>query len=184
MTPSLPYPNITFVPLDVLTAEELNQMAANTDAIASVFPIKSANIASNAVTTAKIDAGAVTGAKIASAAVGTGKIDWSSMPNQDSSTVSYLTLGNVTFAWGYTIVNLNGTTAGSFGVNSVNLPVSFTNTSRCGVAITPEDPGSTNSLKVAAKFDSGSILVITIGTGAAPNSSRIATRFMVVGRTS
>lgn len=44
MALSLPYPSIVFVPLDVLTAEELNQMAQNTEFIANQFPIASANI--------------------------------------------------------------------------------------------------------------------------------------------
>lgn len=35
MAYTLPYPNIVFVPLDVLTAEELNQIVANTEGLAS-----------------------------------------------------------------------------------------------------------------------------------------------------
>lgn len=38
MAASLPYPSIVFVPLDVLTAEELNQMAQNTTFLANLVP--------------------------------------------------------------------------------------------------------------------------------------------------
>lgn len=44
MSLNLPYPSIVFVPLDVLTAEELNEMAQNTNYIADQFPLKSTNI--------------------------------------------------------------------------------------------------------------------------------------------
>lgn len=41
MAAALPYPSIVFVPLDVLTAEELNQMVQNTTALANLFPANS-----------------------------------------------------------------------------------------------------------------------------------------------
>lgn len=44
MSLTLPYPSIVFVPLDVLTAEELNQLNANTQAIANLFPLAASNI--------------------------------------------------------------------------------------------------------------------------------------------
>lgn len=44
MALTLPYPNLDFVPLDVLTAEQMNQMVANTNYIANQFPISSSNI--------------------------------------------------------------------------------------------------------------------------------------------
>lgn len=44
MSVTLPYPSIVFVPLDVLTAEELNQLNANTQYIANQFPLSAANI--------------------------------------------------------------------------------------------------------------------------------------------
>lgn len=40
----LPYPDMDFVPLDILTAAELNQMVANTEFIANQFPIASSQI--------------------------------------------------------------------------------------------------------------------------------------------
>lgn len=54
MAVTLPNPSIVFVPLDVLTAEELNQMVQNTDFLANLFPLKTANIADGAVTAAKL----------------------------------------------------------------------------------------------------------------------------------
>lgn len=44
MAASLPNPNMVFVPLDILTAEELNQMVANTNFLANLFPVASSNI--------------------------------------------------------------------------------------------------------------------------------------------
>lgn len=64
MAITLPYPNLTFVPLDVLTADSLNNMHANTKALANAFPVSSANIANGAVTAAKLASGAVNGDKI------------------------------------------------------------------------------------------------------------------------
>lgn len=66
MALTLPYPSMDFVPLDILTASELDQMVANIEYIASgsVFPLATANIANNAITTAKIADNAVTSSKI------------------------------------------------------------------------------------------------------------------------
>lgn len=54
MAATLPYPSIVFVPLDVLTAEELNQMAQNITALANMFPITSADIGNAAVKSSNI----------------------------------------------------------------------------------------------------------------------------------
>lgn len=55
MAATLPYPSIVFVPLDVLTAEELNQMAQNITALANMFPITSADIGNAAVKSSNIN---------------------------------------------------------------------------------------------------------------------------------
>lgn len=65
MALTLPYPNMSFVPLDVLTAEEMNHIVANYTAIANVFPIGSSEIADNAIIGNKIADNAVTAGKIA-----------------------------------------------------------------------------------------------------------------------
>lgn len=64
MALTIPYPDMDFVPLDVLTAEELDQMVANIEYIANCFPLGSQSISDSAVTTAKINDGAVTSDKI------------------------------------------------------------------------------------------------------------------------
>lgn len=51
---TLPYPNMDFVPLDVLTADELDQIVANIDAINNAS-IPTDSIANGAVTSDKID---------------------------------------------------------------------------------------------------------------------------------
>lgn len=44
MAVSLPYPDMDFVPLDTLTAEEMNEIVANIEYIADLFPLSSDNI--------------------------------------------------------------------------------------------------------------------------------------------
>lgn len=44
MALALPYPDLDFVPLDILTAEEMNQIVANYTHVAGQFPITSDNI--------------------------------------------------------------------------------------------------------------------------------------------
>lgn len=51
---TLPYPNMDFVPLDILTADELDHIVANYTAINNAT-IGTSNIANSAVTSAKID---------------------------------------------------------------------------------------------------------------------------------
>ena len=55
MALTLPYPSMNFVPLDVLTAAEQNQLVANIEYIANQFPLATTNIANGAITSAKID---------------------------------------------------------------------------------------------------------------------------------
>lgn len=66
---TLPYPNMDFVPLDILTADELDQIVANIDAINNAT-IGVSSIASNAITTPKIADGAITTAKLDANATG------------------------------------------------------------------------------------------------------------------
>lgn len=66
MALALPYPDITFVPLDVLTAEELNQIQTNITALSDVFPVNTSNIANSAITAQKI----------APSAVGASQLNW------------------------------------------------------------------------------------------------------------
>lgn len=80
---TLPYPSIDFVPLDVLTADELDQLVANINAVnnGSVSAtaivdgsITGAKLASGAITETKIDDGAVSVNKVASNAITTAKV--------------------------------------------------------------------------------------------------------------
>ena len=64
MALTLPYPSMVFVPLDILTAEEMNELVSNIEYISNQFPLASAALASNSITTDKIANGAVTSDKI------------------------------------------------------------------------------------------------------------------------
>lgn len=66
---TLPYPNMDFVPLDILTADELDQIVANIEAINNAT-IGASSIANNAITTPKIADGAITTKKLDADATG------------------------------------------------------------------------------------------------------------------
>lgn len=50
----LPYPDMDFVPLDILTAAEMNELVANIEYVANQFPLATANIADGAITAGKL----------------------------------------------------------------------------------------------------------------------------------
>lgn len=62
MALSLPY-NIVFVPLDVLTAEELNNLMSDINYISNQFPLSATNIGSGAIGATQLASSAVTAAK-------------------------------------------------------------------------------------------------------------------------
>lgn len=121
MALSLPN-NISFVPLDVLTADELNQVLQNIDYIAEQFPIASTNIGAGAIGTDKLGSGAVTADKInyssvfktvatgssLSQSVGTGYGDVT------SASISSMPLGAVFFAIAKVTFTGSGTDTGVF----------------------------------------------------------------------
>lgn len=55
MSLELPYPDLNFVPLDILTAAEMNQIVANYNYISNQFPVTGENIAEGAVSADKMD---------------------------------------------------------------------------------------------------------------------------------
>lgn len=83
MSVTLPYPSMNFVPLDILTAEELNHMAANDQYLAGLFPVSTANVADGAITNAKL--GTLTGV---SATNSSGNVDISATRSDSSTTIS------------------------------------------------------------------------------------------------
>lgn len=88
---TLPYPNMDFVPLDVLTADELDQIVANIEAINNAS-IGTGTIANGAINTAKLADGAVATAKVANGAITQAKIDLASFTSA--------TLPNITWDGG------------------------------------------------------------------------------------
>lgn len=71
---TLPYPNMDFVPLDVLTANELDQIVANIEAVNNAQ-----------ITSAQLSNGSVSTVKIADSAVSADKIDWASLGSKSTS---------------------------------------------------------------------------------------------------
>lgn len=99
---TLPYPNMDFVPLDVLTADELDQIVANIEAINNAMigagsisngAINTAKLADGAVATPKVADGAITTPKVDDGAITRAKIDWSSMARGTISSRTYASAG-------------------------------------------------------------------------------------------
>ena len=65
---TLPYPSLDFVPLDILTAEEMNQIVANYTAINNAT-IGTSQLANSSITTSKL----------ANKAVTSDKVDWTTL---------------------------------------------------------------------------------------------------------
>lgn len=64
MALALPYPDMDFVPLDILTAAEQDQLVANIEYIANQFPLAGSNIGTGAIGTSQLSSNAVTPAKM------------------------------------------------------------------------------------------------------------------------
>lgn len=52
---ALPYPSMSFVPLDILTAEEMNHMVANDQYVGAKFPIQTSDLDDASVTVDKVN---------------------------------------------------------------------------------------------------------------------------------
>lgn len=91
---TLPYPSLDFVPLDILTAEEMNQIVANYTAINN-STIGTSQLADSSITTPKLANKAVTSAKV----------DWTTLPykyvyyhgTQNIGTTALTQLTNMSF---------------------------------------------------------------------------------------
>ena len=114
MALTLPYPSMSFVPLDVLTAEEMNHIVSNYTYIANQFPIATNNIADGAITPKKAS---FTKYSTTEQAVGTwinGKTIYRKVvqiSNPQTSNADYgVVSSNI-----QTVVNLYGYMKGSYG---------------------------------------------------------------------
>lgn len=142
MALNIPYPDMDFVPLDILTALELDQMVANIEYIANdAFPVTNANIADSAVTAGKINTGAVTKAKLASAITNISDYSttekstgftWTDGKTIYKKTINFGALPNATAkSVNLSITNLGviiNTEAFCVYSNGINFPIPFTNT--------------------------------------------------------
>lgn len=133
---TLPYPSMDFTPLDVLTADELDQIVANIEAInsASIGTSAIANSAittlkvdDGAITTAKINDGAITNVKIADGVIGNIKLDWADFttgtPTKVSSSIANLSAYNYYIKYGRLVlafINIQATSNISSGTNLIS----------------------------------------------------------------
>lgn len=132
MALSLPY-NLVFVPLDVLTAEELNNLMADISYIGNQFPISSSNIGSGAVGSTQLASSAVTSAKIASGAVGSSALASGAVQASAFSYPNVLgyytttTSGSTTLTTDYTNVLSYSLTSYASGSTLLALATAYTN---------------------------------------------------------
>lgn len=74
MITTLPYPSMDFVPMDILTASELDQIVANIEAVNNAM-IGNSAISANAISNDKIDWSTIVG-NLTDTAFGNGYIDF------------------------------------------------------------------------------------------------------------
>lgn len=133
--------------------------------------------AATSTVTPTIPANAIETAQIKDAAVTDAKIDWTTLGAPSSG---YLKLGTTKIQWGVNTVTMNGTSAGSFGSKTVTLPTSMTGTDYA-VVVTPQDPGSTNALKITAQGKQTGQFTATAGTAATSGSATITFSWIAIG---
>lgn len=139
-------------------------------------------IGANAMTGATSGAAGTAGVVPAPAAGDQNKVllgngTWSALGAPASG---YLEIGAAKIQWGVDTVTMNGTTAGSFGVKTVTLNTTMSGTDYA-VAVTPQDPGSTNALKVSAQGKQTGQFSVTVGTAATSGSATITFSWIVIG---
>lgn len=130
MALALPYPDMDFVPLDILTAAEQDQLVANIEYIANQFPLSATNIANSAVTKDKLDSALTNISDYSTTEKSTG-FTWIDGKTIYKKTIEFGVLPDTTSK----AVNLNITNLGriigseAFCVypTGVNFPIPFTN---------------------------------------------------------
>lgn len=96
MALTLPYPDMVFVPLDILTAEEQNQLVGNIEFLANQFPLAASNIANGAIGSGQLAAGAVK----------SDNVDWTTLTSSLGSRQGRVYLGDVKIQWGITQMSM------------------------------------------------------------------------------
>lgn len=152
MALTLPYPDMVFVPLDILTAEEQNQLVGNIEFLANQFPLSASNIANGAIGSDQLAAGAVK----------SNNVDWGSMPQDaDDRSSSYFQVGGLLLSWGAITANNQNTGAYAETTYSVTFPKAYSVAPRV-VASTTDVGGYIGEYLVVSNASTTSVN-ITIG---------------------
>lgn len=109
MITTLPYPSMDFVPMDILTASELDQIVANIEAVNNAM-IGNTAISANAISNDKIDWSTIVG-NLTDTAFGNGYIDF----------------GTIRLQWLNRQKTGLDTSAGAYNIWSQALPAAFKN---------------------------------------------------------
>lgn len=135
MITTLPYPSMDFVPMDILTASELDQIVANIEAVNNAM-IGNSAISANAISNDKIDWSTIVG-NLTDTAFGNGYIDF----------------GTIRLQWLNRQKTGLNTSAGGYTQWTENLPVSFGSGNYAVIGFPISDTGniSGDTLKIYAK---------------------------------
>lgn len=150
MALSLPY-NLVFVPLDVLTAEELNNLMADINFISNQFPLTSDKIGSGAIGSTQLASNAVTSAKIASSAVthaelAGGSVQSDSVVYSSVFGAQYVSNGSISTALGTSMTQIGYVVISGFPLNSTLFATATLNCT-----------GSSTDTAVSAQLYNGSL---------------------------
>lgn len=115
MALTLPYPDMVFVPLDILTAEEQNQLVGNIEFLANQFPLAASNIADGAIGSDQLAAGAVK----------SDNVDWTTLTSNLGGRQGRVYLGDVKIQWGTTQMSMP---SGQDVTKVVTFPEAFNHT--------------------------------------------------------
>lgn len=175
---TLPYPSLDFVPLDILTAEEMNQIVANYTAINNAT-IGTNQLANNSITTPKL----------ANKAVTSDKVDWTTLSGDEWPLINTTTSNkNINNKADYTQYSFTVPASGRYfvsftqqlGSNAANgygltLKIKLGDTTICqsGAAITGNASYMYGAVSCAVSANSGQVISCTT-TGGSANSASTA----------
>lgn len=115
---SLPYPGMDYIPFDILTAEELDQMVANIESLADgsgfdAGAISTEDIADNAVTVSKL------GNQVLAYSERIAGQTFTTTADLTSSSISFTVPDAVTSIWLRAELTISGNTSGMIGLISI-----------------------------------------------------------------
>ncbi len=173
---TLPYPSLDFVPLDILTAEEMNQIVANYTAINN-STIGTSQLANSSITTPKL----------ANKSVTSDKVDWATLSGDEWPLINTATSNNnINNKKDYTQYSFTAPASGRYfvsftqqlGSNSANgygltLKIKLDSTTICqsGAAITGNAAYMYGNVSCVVSANVGQVITCTTTGGSTDSAS-------------